>query len=137
MRFGERIGWRLSGGKECLSSAIRENQEGNRGVAPNTITMTRQSHRRNLAEPGETLVASTTVLSFAKVFADEEAANRITTALIQVHRFHAAWLRGFVIMPEHIHFLTILPENKTGAQFLHSLKTASANWCLPLVNERL
>ena len=117
--------------------AIRGNLEGNQGKTPNTIRMTRQSHRRNLAEPNETLFASTTVLSFAKVFASEEAASRMAVALIQVHRFHGAWLRGFVIMPEHIHFLTILPENKTGAQFVHSLKTASANWCLPLVSERL
>ena len=78
---------------------------------------------------------TTSVLGFAPVFSDCAAADRMTAALMQVHRYHNAELYGFVVMPEHIHMLSRMPEDLSGSEFMGRLKAATANWCLPLVTE--
>jgi putative transposase len=93
--------------------------------------MARQRHYRNSTAPGICLFATTTVLDFVPVFKQDRLARLAIHRFLQVHRRHGARLHAFVFMPEHLHFLTTLPDHLDSTRFAGDLKTKIAQGVLP------
>jgi len=53
--------------------------------------------------------ATTTVLDFVPVFYEDSVARLAIREMARIHQKHRALLHAFVIMPEHLHFISTMP----------------------------
>ena len=88
-------------------------------------------HWKNLGQGGETVFVTTTALDFVHVFARSEAKNRMTHLLLSDHELYGATLYAFVVMQNHIHFLSRLPDNRDVGWFVQRIKANSARAMRP------
>ncbi len=95
--------------------------------------MQRYRHFKNVAEAGQLVFVTTTVLDFVPIFRTKELADRMVELLFEVHRHYGAALHGNVVMPEHLHFVTRLPDDKDVSTFVKNLKSYTAKQLLPLI----
>lgn len=93
----------------------------------------RQRHYRNRATGGELVFATTTVLDFVPVFKTHVLSAACLNILADVHHRSGAKLFAFVIMPEHIHFLTRLPSGESASRFVGKFKSLVAREIVPLL----
>ena len=93
--------------------------------------MRRYQHWKNLASGGHTAFVTTTALDFVPVFAGSDAKDRMAHLLITDHERYGAALLAFVIMQNHIHFLTRLPENRDVSWLVQRIKANSARHLKP------
>jgi putative transposase len=92
---------------------------------------------KNSNQLGATVFVTSTILDFTPIFQHPGRADLVTAGILQVHRFYSAHLYGFVVMPEHIHFLCTCPPTLSAIQFVDRLKSATANWMLDELPEDL
>ncbi|MFI5385970.1 MAG: REP-associated tyrosine transposase [Fimbriimonadales bacterium] len=97
--------------------------------------MARYRHYRNPTEPGICFFATTTILDFVPVFRDPRLADLAIREVVSVHRKHRARLNAFVVMPEHLHFVTTLAPDQDCIFFVGRLKTRLAEAVLPKLTE--
>ncbi len=71
----------------------------------------RQKRYLNRVQPGQTGFFTTTVLDFVRAFDRREMKEEMVRSLLQDLHETGSKLRAFVIMPHHIHFVAILPED--------------------------
>ncbi len=71
----------------------------------------RQKRYINRVQPGQTGFFTTTVLDFVRAFERPEMKDMMVRSLLQDLHETGSNLRAFVIMPHHIHFVAILPED--------------------------
>jgi REP element-mobilizing transposase RayT len=83
-------------------------------------------HWRNWGEPGELVMATTTVLDFVPVFKDPARAELMTDLIFRCSGFYGSQLHAFV-MPEHIHLLLRLPLDMNASTFFNRFKGYSAS----------
>ncbi len=91
-------------------------------------------HYQNRGQPGDRIFVTTTVLDFVEVFKDPYLAELAAQQLFDAHSSTGAALHAFVVMSRHLHFLTTLPPNHNGSQFMRLFKSMSARSILPLVS---
>lgn len=90
---------------------------------------------KNLAEAGETMFVSTTMLGFTPVFVDPRVADTMAAAIYDDYAFEGASLHAFVVMPEHLHLLLTVPTTLTGSELMDRLKSAWANRILDVIGD--
>jgi len=98
--------------------------------------MPRQRHFVNVVQPGETGFFTTTALDWAPVFSRTEMAQSMVQLLFEVHNFHGSQLHGFVVMPDHVHFISKLSSKISGAEFLNRFKSYTGTQLRPRLNDR-
>ena len=95
--------------------------------------MMKRYHRwKNYGDPGDTVFRTSTILGWTPVFQRAEMRERMTELLFEVHRHHGCQVHSFVVMPEHVHCVTLL-ANASVSKFLQSLKRHSAMALKPLL----
>ena len=62
--------------------------------------------------------------------------ERLTELPFEAHACHGAKIHAFVVMPEHVHCITLLPADMNISKFLHSLKKHTAHELPPLLNDK-
>ncbi|HWP31629.1 MAG TPA: transposase [Fimbriimonadales bacterium] len=97
--------------------------------------MARYRHYKNLAEPGQTVFFTTALLNFVPLFENVRIALRMQDLIAEIHQHYNAPLFAYVIMPEHIHFITRLPNNLNASEFMKRFKSYSAKKIIPLLDE--
>jgi putative transposase len=75
--------------------------------------------------------ATTTALDFAPVFRWDADKQDMVRLLFEDHVRYGAVLHAYVIMANHIHFISRLPEDRDVSWFVQRLKTNSARVFLP------
>jgi REP element-mobilizing transposase RayT len=93
--------------------------------------MARQRHYQNPVKAGICVFVTTTILDFVQVFREPKLADLAIRELALHHRKKGARLHAFVIMPEHIHFLSTLPPDQNSIAFVGRLKTRLADEIIP------
>ena len=61
------------------------------------------------------------------LFTDHENARIVIQALYQLRANDRIRLHAFVVMPDHLHFVSTLAPGETTASIMHSLKSYTAN----------
>src|SRR5688572_8615186 len=84
-------------------------------------------HWQNRGQPGEIIIATTTVLDFVPAFKDPERAELMTDLLFQSCALYGAHLHAFVVMPEHLHLLLRLPPAMDAKTFFNRFKGNSGS----------
>lgn len=95
------------------------------------LTMARQRHYRNPVDPGICVFVTTTILDFVPVFGDPKFADMAVRELARIHRKEGARLHAFVIMPEHMHFLSTMPIDQNSISFVGGLKSRMGELIVP------
>ncbi len=95
--------------------------------------MQRYRHFKNVAEGGQLVFVTTTVLDFVPIFRTKELADRMVELLFEVHGHYGAIFHGYSVMPDHIHFVTRLPADKDVSTFVKNLKSYTAKQLLPQI----
>jgi putative transposase len=93
--------------------------------------MARQRHYRNPTEPGITVFVTTTILDFVPIFNLRNLADIAVRELANHHKKQGAALHAFVVMPEHMHFLTRLPPTQNASTFVGRFKSRLTDFILP------
>lgn len=99
--------------------------------------MARYRHYRNPTQSGICVFITTTVLDFVPVFRQPSLADIALLELLKMHRKQSARLNAFVVMPEHIHFLTTLPPDLNSIEFVGTLKSRLALAVKPRLSHEL
>jgi putative transposase len=97
--------------------------------------MARQRHYQNPREPGVCVFATTAVLDYVPVFFQDRLAKIAIEEMTRIHRKHQALLHAFVLMPEHLHFISTMPKRMNSIQFVGDLKTKMAEAILPELDD--
>jgi REP element-mobilizing transposase RayT len=95
----------------------------------------RQRHYCNPTEPGVCVFATTAVLDYVPVFFQDRLAQLAIQVMSRVHRKHRSQLHAFVVMPEHLHFMSTMPQHMNSIQFVGDLKTKIAEAILPELDD--
>jgi len=95
--------------------------------------MTRYRHYRNFGVGGDTVFITTTCLDFAYLLQRAEMRDRMVERLWSDCAHYSAVLHAYVVMSNHIHFVTRLPEGRASGWFMQRLKTNSTRELLPLL----
>ncbi len=93
--------------------------------------MARYRHRLNFGENNQLVFLTTSVLSFALVFARDEMRNLMAASLLNDIAYYRAGLHAFVVMPHHIHLLARMPMGKDSSWLMNRLKSNSPKRLLP------
>jgi REP element-mobilizing transposase RayT len=96
-----------------------------------TQSMARQRHYRNPVDAGICVFVTTTILDFVPIFREPKMADLFIVEMLRIHRKYGARLQAFVVMPEHVHMLITLPEDKAALAFVGKLKSDTALAILP------
>lgn len=95
--------------------------------------MSRYHQWKNLAQAGDTVFVTTGVLGFLPVFLRRKVREALVWSLCDDHDHYGAILHAFVVLPDHIHVLTSLPDARSVAWFVQRIKTNSAKRVRPLL----
>lgn len=79
--------------------------------------------QRHFIQNEATMFITTNVLNRKPVFANQGWAREAVECLYRVQEIHPFILHGFVIMPDHCHFLLRVIEPYTIAQFMSAYKS--------------
>ena len=74
---------------------------------------------------------TTTVLDFVPVFKNESFASQMLQIIENVHVMNECKLHSYVVMPEHLHFLSQLGPQTSAISLGRRLKSFSARHLLP------
>jgi putative transposase len=88
---------------------------------------------QNLGQPGDTVFVTTTVLDFVEAFREPRLAGAVVRELLLAHSRYGAALHAFVVMPEHLHFVTGLPAEMDVSTFVQRFKSLSARHLRPML----
>lgn len=80
--------------------------------------------RRSIA--GQTYLITTVTLHRLPVFADCYAARQLIQTLMDEQNRKSALTLAFVVMPDHLHWLITLGNQKSLSEVMQAIKTASA-----------
>jgi len=89
---------------------------------------------KNVAEPGECVFVTSTILGWVPVFADPRVADTMAAAIIDDCRHEGAQVHAFVVMPEHIHAIITLPPHLDASATVNRLKGAWGNRILDCIS---
>ncbi len=92
-------------------------------------------HWKNFGRGGDIVFVTTTALDFAHVFESEAAKERMVHMLFGDHELYGATLYAFVVMRNHIHFISRLPRDKDVSWFVQRIKANSARMLKPWLSE--
>ncbi|MEA2553526.1 MAG: REP-associated tyrosine transposase [Fimbriimonadaceae bacterium] len=95
--------------------------------------MARYRHYQNRGGPGHTIYATTTVLDFAHVLRRPEMKDRMVHLIYRTHQRYRAKLHSYVVMNNHVHLISTMPEDRGSTWFMQRLKDQSTNNLLPLL----
>ncbi len=95
--------------------------------------MARYRHYKNFGVGGDTVFVTTTCLDFAHLLKRDEIKDRVVERLWSDHRHYGAVLHAYVVMSNHIHFVSRLPPERTSSWFLQRLKSNVSKELLPLL----
>ncbi len=70
------------------------------------------------------MFVTTNIAQRQKIFLTPAFANEAVLALYKTQQLHPFFLYGFVIMPDHCHFLLSVPENGSISKIMHTFKRA-------------
>lgn len=72
----------------------------------------------------EPMLITTNTVKRMPVFSDPACAREAVESLYRVQCFQPFFLFGFVIMPDHCHFLLTIPERSSISRVMHAYKRA-------------
>ncbi len=79
--------------------------------------------RKDFDKQGNTYFITTTVINFIKVFSiSNEFCNVIINSLKYLIKEHKASLIAYVVMPNHLHLILLLPEGESISNFMRDFK---------------
>jgi hypothetical protein len=84
----------------------------------NLAMMPRYRHWRNWGQAGEAIFVSTTALDFVHVFEAPQSKDLMLRLLVSHHKRYGAALHAFVVMSNHLHFITRLPDGMDATTFV-------------------
>jgi REP element-mobilizing transposase RayT len=87
--------------------------------------MSRKRHYRNYVEAGRLAFVTTTILDFVPIFYRRDLAIVALTSLLDTLEKNNGVLHAFVLMPEHLHFVTRLPSSMNASRFMQVFKSLS------------
>lgn len=79
---------------------------------------------RRPIQNGETMFLTTVTRNRQKIFSDSAAARIAVETLYSIQDFYPFFLHGFVIMPDHCHFLIRIPEGGSVSKMMGVYKRA-------------
>jgi putative transposase len=88
--------------------------------------MSRYRHWKNYAEGGEVAFITTTALDFVHIFDTPESKRLMLDRLVSDHRHYGGTLHSYVIMSNHLHFISRIPEGRDVSWFVQRIKSNSA-----------
>jgi len=91
----------------------------------------RQRHWKNVGKGGQVVFFTTTVLDFVPVFGRHGFAEEMVGIIKNLHRITGSRLHAYVVMPEHIHFISLLHPEVSAITFMKRLKSFSARELKP------
>ncbi len=92
-------------------------------------------HWKNWGKGGDCVFTTCTVLDFAEVLKRPETRDIVVEAVIRQHQLRHAVLDAYVVMSNHIHMLTRLPQDMTVSKFVQRLKIDCALRVLPTLSD--
>lgn len=95
--------------------------------------MARYRHYQNRGVGGDTVYFTTTCLDFAHLFRRGEVRSHVAKRLAFHHLQYGVVLHSYVVMVNHMHFISRLPQNATASWFVQRVKTNTTIETLPLL----
>lgn len=93
----------------------------------------RYRHYRNYGRDGDVVYITTTCLDFAHLLRRPEMKDLILYRLAHNHIHYGSVLHAFVIMSNHIHLISRVPDGASSSWFVQRLKTNTARELAPLL----
>lgn len=98
--------------------------------------MSRHRHWKNLGQPDDVIFTTTRILDFAHIFDTPELRDHMVRLLFSTHRRWKATLHSYVVMINHVHFVSRLPLNMAAPKFIQQVKSRSGEFFVPRLEER-
>jgi putative transposase len=97
--------------------------------------MARYRHYKNRGGPGDLIFATTTALDFAHVLRRPEMKDQMVEHIIDAHRRYQAQLFAYVVMNNHFHLVSRMPDSHGSSWFMQRLKEQATKELLANLND--